>query len=96
MPFDKSFSQTAQLTNEIKGVKLIDRLEMAYQMPPSEPSSNVVEVNDENRGVDFGFRDAIYLTGKLCFAFPVPILKSRVFSKVNQRRFTLLTYQNPI
>lgn len=64
----KSFSQTTQLTKEIRGVKLIDRLEMAYQMPPSNPASHLVEVNDSNRGVDFGFRDAIYITGKLCYA----------------------------
>lgn len=64
----KSFSQTAQLTNEIKGVKLIDRLEMAYQMPPSDTRSHLVQVDESNRGVDFGFRDAIYITGKLCYA----------------------------
>lgn len=64
----KSFSQTTQLTKEIRGVKLIDRLELAYQMPPSNPQSHLVEVNDSNRGVDFGFRDAIYITGKLCYA----------------------------
>lgn len=64
----KSFSQTAQLTNEIKGVKLIDRLELAYQMPPSNTRSHLVQVDESNRGVDFGFRDAIYITGKLCYA----------------------------
>ncbi len=64
----KSFSQTKQLTKEIKGVKLIDRLEMAYQMPPSNSRSHLIEVDDSNRGVDFGFRDAIYITGKLCYA----------------------------
>ncbi len=64
----QSFSQTAQLSKEIKGVRLIDRLELAYQMPPFDPVSKVIEVNDENRGVDFGFRDAIYITGKLCYA----------------------------
>ncbi len=64
----KSFSQTTQLTKEIRGVKLIDRLELAYQMPPSNSKSHLVEVNDSNRGVDFGFRDAIYMTGKLCYA----------------------------
>jgi hypothetical protein len=64
----KSFSKTIQLTNEIKGVKLIDRLEMAYQMPPSDTQSHLVQVEDSNRGVDFGFRDAIYITGKLCYA----------------------------
>lgn len=64
----KSFSKSIALTKEINGVKLIDRLEMAYRMPPSHPQSHLVQVDDRNRGVDFGFRDAIYITGKLCYA----------------------------
>ena len=64
----KSFSKTTELSKEIKGVKLIDRLELAYQMPPSNTRSHLVQVDESNRGVDFGFRDAIYITGKLCYA----------------------------
>ena len=64
----KSFSQTTTLSKEINGVKLIDRLELAYQMPPSDTRSHLVQVDESNRGVDFGFRDAIYITGKLCYA----------------------------
>jgi hypothetical protein len=64
----KSFSKSTELSKEINGVKLINRLEQAYQMPPSHPQSKMVHVDDSNRGVDFGFRDAIYITGKLCYA----------------------------
>ena len=64
----KSFSKTPTLSKEINGVKLINRLEQAYQMPPSHPRSHLVQVDETNRGVDFGFRDAIYITGKLCYA----------------------------
>jgi len=64
----KSFSKWTHLSKEINGVKLINRLEQAYQMPPSDPQSKLVHVDDSNRGVDFGFRDAIYITGKLCYA----------------------------
>mgnify|MGYP000318097075 FL=1 len=64
----KSFSKTTELSKEIKGVKMIDRLEQAYQMPPSDTRSHLVQVDETNRGVDFGFRDAIYITGKLCYA----------------------------
>lgn len=63
----QSLSKSTSLTEEINGIKLIYRLELAYQMPPSDLRSKLVEVNDHNRGVDFGFRDAIYITGKLCF-----------------------------
>ena len=64
----KSFSKTSELSKEINGVKLISRLEQAYKMPPSDTKSHLVQVDETNRGVDFGFRDAIYITGKLCYA----------------------------
>jgi hypothetical protein len=93
----QSFSKSTELSKEIKGIKLIDRLESAYQMPPSEPSSNVVEVNDENRGVDFGFRDAIYLTGKLCFAsllkYQAALQMAYLYSKMGNKRKALVYKQ---
>jgi hypothetical protein len=64
----KSFSKTSELSKKINGVKLINRLEQAYQMPPSDTQSHLIQVDESNRGVDFGFRDAIYITGKLCYA----------------------------
>jgi hypothetical protein len=64
----KSFSKTTELSKKINGVKLINRLEQAYQMPPSDTQSHLIQVDESNRGVDFGFRDAIYITGKLCYA----------------------------
>ena len=64
----QSFSALHSLNENINGVTLIDRLELAYQMPPTDSITRLIEVNNENRGVDFGFRDAIYISGKLCFA----------------------------
>ena len=64
----QSFSAFRFLNENINGVTLIDRLELAYQMPPTDSITGLIEVTDENRGVDFGFRDAIYISGKLCFA----------------------------
>ena len=70
MAFDyvTSFSAFHTLNENINGIRLLDRLELAYQMPPTDSITGLIEVNNENRGVDFGFRDAIYITGKLCFA----------------------------
>ena len=85
----KSFSQSTQLTKEIKGVKLIDRLDLAYHMPPFDTISKLIEVNDENRGVDFGFRDAIYITGKLCYAsllkYQAALHMSYLYSKMGNK-----------
>lgn len=70
MAFDyvTAFSAFHSLNENINGIRLLDRLELAYQMPPTDSITGLIEVNNENRGVDFGFRDAIYITGKLCFA----------------------------
>lgn len=55
------------LSGEINGVRLIDRLEMAYSVPPTRQGGVLVYTTDDFRGVDFGFRDAIQMTGDLCF-----------------------------
>jgi len=63
----KSTSSAKFLLNEINGVRLIDRLEMAYKVPPTRQDGVLVYTTDDFRGVDFGFRDAIYITGELCY-----------------------------
>ncbi|MGN6435352.1 MAG: hypothetical protein ACTHMM_02420 [Agriterribacter sp.] len=60
---DKKF-----LTDKINGIALIDRLELAFKIVPSRTDNDLVYTNDALRGVDFGFRDAIEITGDLCFA----------------------------
>lgn len=62
------------LTQTIKGISLIDRLIVAFQVPPSLSKSDLVFASEQVRGVDFGFRDAITITGELSFA---SILKYR-------------------
>jgi len=63
----KTTSSRRYLLSEINGMRLIDRLEMAYKVPPTQQEGVVVYTTDEFRGVDFGFRDAISITGDLCF-----------------------------
>lgn len=62
------------LQEEINGTSLIDRLEIAFKVPPSRQDNHIVYTNDAFRGVDFGFRDAIYITGDLSYS---SILKYR-------------------
>ena len=62
------------LKQEIDGVKLIDRLELAFRVPPSDPENHLVFTTEQFLGVDFGFRDAILITGHLCYS---SILKYR-------------------
>jgi len=65
--FVKTTSSLKYLFSEINGMRLIDRLEMAYKVPPTKQEGVLVYTTDEFRGVDFGFRDAISITGDLCF-----------------------------
>lgn len=62
------------LNQMIKDISLIERLIVAFQVPPSLSKSDLVFANERVRGVDFGFRDAITITGELSFA---SILKYR-------------------
>lgn len=62
------------LNQMIKDISLIERLIVAFQVPPSLSKSDLVFANEWVRGVDFGFRDAITITGELSFA---SILKYR-------------------
>ncbi|MFN5422208.1 MAG: hypothetical protein ACK5AO_02980 [bacterium] len=53
------------LDSAINGFKLVDRLEMAFKMPPTRNGKHLVYTTDELRGVDYGFRDVIMFTGDL-------------------------------
>ena len=63
----KSSNSAKILNEEINGVKLIDRLEMAFKVSPTQQDGVLVYTTDEFRGIDFGFRDVIHMTGNLCF-----------------------------
>jgi hypothetical protein len=54
------------LSQNINGIPLLTRLEMAFAVPPSAPDNHIVYTTDDFRGVDFGFRDVITMTGNLC------------------------------
>lgn len=51
----------------IGGVLLADRLEMAFDMVPSDPVNYLVVISDNFQTCDFGFRDIISMTGDVCF-----------------------------
>jgi len=84
----KTTSFTNFLMNEIDGVRLIDRLEMAYKVPPTQKDGVLVYTTDEFRGVDFGFRDAVYITGNLCFPsllkYRASVELAEIFELINQ------------
>lgn len=62
----RTTTDTGILMKEINGKLLIDRLETAFNVPPSGKENHIVYTTDDFRGVDFGFRDVITITGYLC------------------------------
>jgi len=63
----RTTNDTKILDKKINGTRLIDRLEIAFKVPPSRQDNHVVYTTDTFRGVDFGFRDAIRISGELSY-----------------------------
>ncbi len=70
----KTIKNVAFLKQKIDGLTLIDRLEIAFRVPPTRQNNELVYTTDLYRGKDFGFRDAIRITGDLSYS---SILKYR-------------------
>jgi len=75
------------LWEEINGIRLIDRLEIAFKVPPANYSNQIVSTTEDFRGVDFGFRDVIGITGDLCFTsllkFQASMELAEIFENLN-------------
>jgi len=75
------------LNQTIDGIKLIDRIELAFRVPPSDPENHLVYTTEQFLGVDFGFRDAIQITGHLCYSsilkYRAALQLSELFTKLN-------------
>jgi len=76
----KQTSDFALLSKEINGMRLIDRLEIAFKTLPARRDNEIVYTNEDFRGVDFGFRDAIAITGDLSYS---SILKYRAANQLS-------------
>lgn len=62
-----STADLKMLNTEINGISLISRLETAFHVPPSDRKTHIVYSIENYRAVDFGFRDAIHITGDLLY-----------------------------
>jgi hypothetical protein len=85
----KSTSESKFLLNKMNGIRMIDRLEMAYKVPPTRQDGVLVYTTDNFRGVDFGFRDVITITGNLClpsiFKYRASIELAELFEKLENK-----------
>ena len=75
----KATSNYEILQREINNITLIDRLETAFKVAPSRLDNHIVYTTWDYRGVDFGFRDVITITGDLCIT---SILKFRASNEL--------------
>jgi hypothetical protein len=89
---DYYFKQTSDLSllsKEINGMRLIDRLEIAFKTLPARRDNGIVYTNDAFRGVDFGFRDAIAITGDLSYSsilkYRAAIQLSGIFNRLKNK-----------
>lgn len=77
------------LDKEINGMSLMDRLEIAFNVPPSRLDNHIVTTTDYFRGIDFGFRDVMTITGDLCYPsilkFKAALELSELFEKQNNQ-----------
>lgn len=62
----KSTSDIKLLLKEVQSTRLINRLEIAFRVPPTRQANGIVSTNKSFKGGDYGFRDAETITGDLC------------------------------
>jgi len=78
------------LLEEVNCIRLIDRLENAFAVVPTKGENELVYTNDAFRGVDFGFRDAIIITGNLCLSsilkYKAALQLSNCFRLIDQKQ----------
>lgn len=77
------------LNKEINGMRLMDRLEIAFNVPPSKLTDHIVTTTDHFRGIDFGFRDVMTITGDLCYPsilkYKAALQLADIFGKLNNK-----------
>ncbi|GAH55290.1 unnamed protein product, partial [marine sediment metagenome] len=56
------------LLKEVKNISLIDRLEISFQVVPTNWNNQLAHINKYLVTCDFGFRDLITMTGDMCFS----------------------------
>lgn len=88
--FIKTTSELTILEQKINGTSLMDRLEIAFNVPPSRLEDHIVTTTDHFRGIDFGFRDVMTITGDLCYPsilkFKAALELSELFEKLNNQQ----------
>jgi hypothetical protein len=86
--YTKTTSDFGILLQKVNDITLIDRLEAAFFVSPSRLDNHIVYTTSDFRGVDFGFRDVMNITGDLCLT---SILK---YNAANEMAFMYENIEN--
>jgi hypothetical protein len=81
------------LSQNVNDVSILDRLEWAFKSVPKAEKSDLVSVREDNRGVDFGFRDAIFMTGDLCLSSILKYQAAKELAEIFQKIGRKNSYQ---
>lgn len=73
------------LQEVIDGTPLIDRLDLAFSVPPIDESTDLVFCGEEDRGVSFGFTDIVEHTGHLLFCSILRLRAARHLADLHER-----------
>ena len=63
----KIYNQHVLLKKPVDGLSLLTRLEKAFNIPPTNPNTELVYCELDKRGVSFGFTDIVIHSGDLLF-----------------------------
>ncbi len=75
----------AILHRPVAGRPLLERLDLAFAAPRSEPDSHLVFCDETDRAVSFGFTDSIVHTGRLFFASVLKYRAARQMADIHRR-----------
>ena len=86
--FLKTMNQPAVFDSVINGMRLIDRIEIAFKVPPTRNGKQVVYTTENLRGVDYGFRDVIEFTGDILMSsilkYKAALELAEIFDKIGR------------
>lgn len=86
--YQKTTNNITIFDSVVNGMRLIDRVEIAFKVPPTRNGKQVVYTTENLRGVDYGFRDVIEFTGDILMSsilkYKAALELAEIFQKIGQ------------
>ena len=72
------------LAEQVEGVRLLERLDLAFSVPKAHAETGLIWCDDSNRGASFGFMDTVIHTGELLFCSLLRYRAARQMAQLHQ------------